>query len=136
MATVVSVRAMRRVTSAEIAKQNAEATMYRVSKRNAAVPGRMMIKAPMKPMTTAAQRRGLTGSPSTGPDSAVMNSGAVKAMEMASASGMPRRPVNIISRAVKTKSARRPWAKGRRVLSAPGPPPRQTKNATGTSPKR
>ena len=52
-----------------------------------ALPGRMMIKAPPKPIITPAQRRGPTCSPSKGMESAVTISGPTSMIALALASG-------------------------------------------------
>ena len=69
-----------------MAKDAAE-TSTRISPVAIAAPsGRMMISAPAKPTSTAAQRRGPTRSPSRGTDRAVTISGAVKLIDDAVAS--------------------------------------------------
>ena len=59
---------------------------------NASVPGRTMISTPAKPASTASQRRLSTRSFSTNTDNAVTNSGAAKAIAVASANGKEFRP--------------------------------------------
>ena len=126
---------MRRVSSTSREKEKAEPTTSSASGWNAAVPGRTMINAPMKPTMTAAQRRAPTVSPRTGLARAVTNSGAVKATAMTSASGRLCKASKNSNNATNRSPARSAWVPSRRVRSALRPPLRQTKTATGSSPK-
>ncbi|MNL37547.1 hypothetical protein D3C87_1596980 [compost metagenome] len=65
---------------------------YSVAAWNAAEPGRTTISTPIKPASTASQRLPSTRSFRISTDSAVTNSGAAKAMAVASAKGSARRP--------------------------------------------
>ncbi len=55
---------------------------------NTALPGRITISTPMKPTTTAAIRKNVMRSPSSGQASSTTASGATKVTAIASATGM------------------------------------------------
>lgn len=74
------------------AYRNAVVSGSSVAAWKASVPGRTMISTPAKPANTASQRRPSTRSFRISTDSAVTNSGAAKAMAVASASGSARSP--------------------------------------------
>ena len=84
---------MRRVMMSLTAPMSAAPTGSRATTCNVPLPGRTMTTMPMKPTTTAVQRRQPTGSPSSGETSMVRNKGPVKVSAMVSAMGMTARAV-------------------------------------------
>ena len=85
---------------------------------NSSVPGRRMTSTPIKPTTTADQRRGPTRSPSNGIDRAVMNSGAENAMATTSASGISAKALKNRIIEVRPSTARTRWPFQLRVRKA------------------
>ena len=79
-----------RVMSWNRAKNTAEPMGSSAAHWNTAEPGRTTINAPARPTSTATQRRQPTFSPRMGPARATMNSGPVKLITVASASGRKR----------------------------------------------
>ena len=81
------------LTISASAQKAADATGNRAAGSNAAVPGRITIRTPAKPTSTAIQRRMPTFSPSRGIDRAVVNIGDTNPIAEASARGSCARPL-------------------------------------------
>ncbi len=97
---------IRRVTRSRNAPLHAANTDSNATIRKISGSGRTMTKIPVKPMTTADQRRQPTCSPSIGPASAVMTSGPENDSAVTSAKGSSARLVTIKNCVVTRKPAR------------------------------
>jgi hypothetical protein len=99
------------------------------------VPGRMMIKTPMKPMMTASQRRGPTRSPSSSGDSAHTHSGLENMMDEVWASWRWLTATKLAPVETTSNSPRTTWSPPLPVASSAAPPCCHSQMATKTSEK-